>query len=117
MALASPIDLEEFEASVADPMAATFFPPRAYTSEAFYRFELEAIWSREWVCVGRLEEIAAPGDYFAITIAEEPLLIVRASEDEVGGDVGGVPPPRHAGRRGHRQLRPRVRLPVPQLGL
>jgi phenylpropionate dioxygenase-like ring-hydroxylating dioxygenase large terminal subunit len=83
MALTSPIDLEEFEASVADPMAATFFPPRAYTSDSFHRFELEAIWSREWVCVGRLEEIAAPGDYFAITIAEEPLLIVRASEDEV----------------------------------
>jgi phenylpropionate dioxygenase-like ring-hydroxylating dioxygenase large terminal subunit len=83
MSLVCPIELDEFEASVADPMAATFFPPAAYTSEEFHRFELEAIWLREWICVGRLEEIPEPGDYFAITIADEPLLIVRASEDEV----------------------------------
>lgn len=78
-----PIDLAEFEESVADPMSARFFPPAAYVSEAFYRFELSAVWEREWLCVGRLEEIAAPGDYFAVTVAEEPLLIVRASEQEV----------------------------------
>ena len=83
MSLRCPIDLDEFVESVADPMAARFFPPAAYTAEDFYRFELQAIWEREWVCVGRLEEIAAPGDYFAITVAEEPLLIVRAEEDEV----------------------------------
>jgi phenylpropionate dioxygenase-like ring-hydroxylating dioxygenase large terminal subunit len=82
-AAVSPIDLEEFEASVADPMAARFFPPAAYTSEAFYRFEIEAVWAREWICVGRLEEIPEPGDYFAITVAEEPLLIVRVAPDEV----------------------------------
>jgi phenylpropionate dioxygenase-like ring-hydroxylating dioxygenase large terminal subunit len=75
--------LAEFEDSVADPTAARFFPPAAYTSEDFYRFELRAIWEREWLCVGRLEEIATPGDYIAITVAEEPLLIVRASEQEV----------------------------------
>lgn len=78
-----PIDLEEFADSVSDPMAARFFPPAVYSAEDFYRFELAAIWEREWVCVGRLEEIAAPGDYFAATIAEEPMLIVRASEQEV----------------------------------
>jgi phenylpropionate dioxygenase-like ring-hydroxylating dioxygenase large terminal subunit len=83
MALVCPIDLEQFDASVADPMAATFFPPAAYSSEAFHRFELEAIWLKEWVCVGRLEEIPEAGDYFAITIADEPLLVVRAAEDEV----------------------------------
>ena len=79
----SPIDLAEFDISVADPMAARFFPPAAYASEAFHRFEQEAIWLREWICVGRLEEIARPGDYFSMTIADEPLLIVRADEHEV----------------------------------
>ena len=80
---ACPIALSEFDASVADPLSATFFPPEAYTSETFYRFELEAIWMREWICLGRVEEVPTPGDYFAITVAEEPLLVVRASEDEV----------------------------------
>src|SRR5437773_11839935 len=79
----SPIPLHEFDASVEDPLAARFLPPRAYTSEDFYRFELSAIWDREWLCVGRLEEIPEPGDYFGISIADEPLLVVRAGEDEV----------------------------------
>jgi phenylpropionate dioxygenase-like ring-hydroxylating dioxygenase large terminal subunit len=81
--VACPIDLAEFEESVAEPMAARFFPPAAYKSEEFYRFELEAIWEHEWICVGRLEEVARPGDYFAIDVLREPLLIVRASEDDV----------------------------------
>jgi phenylpropionate dioxygenase-like ring-hydroxylating dioxygenase large terminal subunit len=78
-----PIDLAEFEASTADGMAARFLPPQAYHSESFHRFELEAVWAREWLCVGRLEEIPQPGDYFSIAIAGEPVLIVRAAEDEV----------------------------------
>jgi phenylpropionate dioxygenase-like ring-hydroxylating dioxygenase large terminal subunit len=78
-----PIELAEFEESVADPMAARFFPPDAYVAEDFYRFELAAVWEREWLCVGRLEEIPTPGDYFAIELLGEPLLIVRAAEDEV----------------------------------
>jgi phenylpropionate dioxygenase-like ring-hydroxylating dioxygenase large terminal subunit len=81
--LSCPIDLSDFEESIADPLAARFFPPAAYVAEDFYRFELAAVWDHEWQCVGRLEEIPAPGDYFGITVAEEPLLIVRADEDEV----------------------------------
>ena len=83
MARTSPIPLDEFELSISDPLAARFLPPDAYRSEEFFRFELEAIWDREWICVGRLEEIAAPGDYFSVDIAGEPLLIVRADENEV----------------------------------
>ena len=70
----SPIPLATFEASVGNPLNARFFPPEAYTSEAFYRFELEAVWYREWICVGRLEEIPGVGDYFSLRVAGEPLL-------------------------------------------
>lgn len=79
----SPIPLATFEASVGNPLNARFFPPEAYTSEAFYRFELEAVWYREWVCVGRLEEIPAVGDYFSLRVAGEPLLVVHASPGEI----------------------------------
>jgi len=80
---ASPIPLHELEASIADPLAPTFFPPAAYTSEAFHEFELEAVWRREWVLVGRLEEVPEPGDWFSIEVAGEPLLIVRDDDGEV----------------------------------
>ena len=59
MSLSTPIPLEAFDLSIEDPMAARFLPPAAYTSEEFFRFELQAIWERDWVCVGRLEEVAS----------------------------------------------------------
>jgi phenylpropionate dioxygenase-like ring-hydroxylating dioxygenase large terminal subunit len=83
MNLTSPIPLATFEDSVGDPLAARFFPAEAYTSEAFYRFELEAVWYREWICVGRLEEIPGVGDFFSLRVAGEPLLVVRAASDEI----------------------------------
>lgn len=80
---ASPLPLEELEASISDPSHPTFLPPEAYSSPAFHEFELEAIWRREWLMAGRMEEIPAPGDYFAIELAGEPLLIVHGDDGEV----------------------------------
>lgn len=78
----SPISLDVLQASTADPLHPTFFPPAAYTSADFHAFELEAVWHREWVMVGRLEEIPRPGDYFSVEIGGEHLLVVR--EDDGG---------------------------------
>jgi phenylpropionate dioxygenase-like ring-hydroxylating dioxygenase large terminal subunit len=78
-----PIPLDELEASIADPLAPTFLPPAAYTSPAFHDFELDAVWRREWVLVGRLEEVPEPGDWFSIEVAGEPLLIVRDDDGAV----------------------------------
>lgn len=56
---------------------AVTLPPYCYTSTDFLEFEKEAIFSREWLCVGRQEEIPEPGDYFTITVCDEPLIVVR----------------------------------------
>lgn len=79
----SPLPLPELEASVADPERPLFLPPAAYTSPEFHEFELEAVWRREWLLAGRLEEIPEPGDYFSIELAGEPLLVVRGEGGEV----------------------------------
>ncbi len=52
-------------------------PPQAYLSDEFYQLELEHIFRRDWVCIGRVEEVENPGDYFTFELAGEPLLIVR----------------------------------------
>lgn len=78
MAIACPIPLPEFEASVQDRMNARFLPSQAYTSEEFYRFEAEAVWFREWISVGRLEEIPDVGDYFTVNIGGEPVIVTRS---------------------------------------
>ncbi|MEX0665111.1 MAG: aromatic ring-hydroxylating dioxygenase subunit alpha [Acidimicrobiia bacterium] len=69
--------LESFENSVRPVNEACLLPPQVYTSEEFYEFENEAIFSREWVCVGRADQVPEPGDYFTLTIVDEPLIVVR----------------------------------------
>jgi len=79
----SPIPLAELEASMTAPAGPTFLPAEAYTSPAFHRFELQTVWRHEWVLAGRLEEIPQVGDYFAVEIAGEPLLVVRRDDGAV----------------------------------
>jgi phenylpropionate dioxygenase-like ring-hydroxylating dioxygenase large terminal subunit len=40
-------------------------PAEYYASEAFLEFEKEEIFRKEWVCLGRVEEVPNPGDYFS----------------------------------------------------
>jgi phenylpropionate dioxygenase-like ring-hydroxylating dioxygenase large terminal subunit len=54
-----------------------------FTSDALYELETERIFSREWLCVGRTEEIPNPGDWLSTEIAGEPVMVVRAAAGQV----------------------------------
>ena len=54
--------------------------PEAYLSEEFYELEMEYLFRRDWICVGREEEAEQPGDYFTFNLVGEPLLIVRGRD-------------------------------------
>jgi phenylpropionate dioxygenase-like ring-hydroxylating dioxygenase large terminal subunit len=75
--------LESFDDSVKDVNEACLLPPVIYTSEEFYGFEKEAVFARSWLCVGRADQVPNPGDFFAITIADEPLLVVRGRDEQI----------------------------------
>lgn len=79
----SPIPLDEFDATERPLRQATTLPPECYSSDAFYEFEKEAIWYREWVCVGRAEQIPEAGDYLRVDIAGEPVVVVRGTDGEI----------------------------------
>ena len=83
MTLLTPSLLASFEPSVQDVNEACLLPPVIYTSDEFYDFEREAIFAHEWLCVGRVDQIPEPGDYYTVTIAEEPLIVVRAKDGDV----------------------------------
>ena len=71
--------------------------PRAYyTSEEVYREEADRIFARRWMCVGRAEQIASPGDYFLAEVAGESLIVVR---DKQEGPRGFFNVCRHRGTR------------------
>jgi len=75
--------LAAFDAATCDVNEAQILPPVLYTSEAFYAFEKDAIFGRDWLCVGRTDQVPNAGDWFAIEIADEPLLVVRDAKGAV----------------------------------
>src|SRR5438067_667866 len=103
--LSSPIPLDEFDASTGRAVAAIGLPPAAYTDEAFFEFECAAIFEREWHCLGRVEQIADPGDYFTtMLLGREPVIVARNSQGDVNvissvcqhrGMCVTAPPERH----------------------
>ncbi len=55
-------------------------PMEMYTSKALLEAEREHILKREWLCIGRLEQVENPGDYFTVELFGEPVVIVRDQE-------------------------------------
>ena len=59
--------------------AAPMLPRECYTSAAFFEFEREAVFARNWVCVGREDQLPAPGDMLAVSVAGERLIVARSA--------------------------------------
>jgi len=58
----------------------TTIPSHWYFDADHYQRELEAIWYREWVCVGREEELEDNGDYFTTEIGDQNIIVLRAED-------------------------------------
>ena len=58
-------------------------PPAAYASVDLFALETRAIFEREWICLGRVEETPEPGDYFTTELVGDPLLVVRGADREI----------------------------------
>lgn len=75
--------LASFDASITDFSTALTMPPAIYTSEEFLNFEREALFAREWLCVGRGGRIPKAGDYFTTTVNGDPIIVARAKDGSV----------------------------------
>jgi len=58
-------------------------PGEFYTDPAWAAFEVRELFSKDWLCIGRIEEVASPGDYLAIDLLGEPVLIIRGRDGEL----------------------------------
>jgi Rieske 2Fe-2S family protein len=70
--------------AVRRPLAeASHAPGALYASPEFYRLDVERLFMRDWLYVGRVEELARPGDYLTMRIAGEPIVIARTNTGEL----------------------------------
>ena len=58
-------------------------PFYAYTDEALYQNEKEKIFHNDWVFLCSEYEIPETGDYFAISLADEPIMVIRGQGGEL----------------------------------
>ena len=61
----------------------TTLPPEAYTSEAFYLWEIENIFRNEWICLAHISQISSPGDFLNVDLLGEPLIVVHGKDHQV----------------------------------
>jgi phenylpropionate dioxygenase-like ring-hydroxylating dioxygenase large terminal subunit len=54
-----------------------------YYDPAVLEREKQVIFGQDWLCIGRAEEIASPGDYKAFRLVEQPVLLCRTTEGRI----------------------------------
>ena len=56
---------------------------RTTSTSAYFRTEMDRLFAREWICAGRSEQVAAPGQYFVREVLGESIIITRAASGTV----------------------------------
>jgi phenylpropionate dioxygenase-like ring-hydroxylating dioxygenase large terminal subunit len=77
------IDQTEWDRVVAPLERAWTLPPQAYTDERVFAAEVDRIFNRDWVCVGRVDQVAEPGDYLCVDLIQQPIVITRDRTGEL----------------------------------
>jgi benzoate/toluate 1,2-dioxygenase alpha subunit len=56
---------------------------RVYSDPAIFDLEMERVWGRAWIFIGHESQIPNPGDYFATTLATQPVIMTRHKSGKV----------------------------------
>jgi hypothetical protein len=87
----------EFHAPVRRPLLeAETLHPACYTSPEFFAREMETIFRKVWLFVGREDQIPNPGDYFTTNLAGVELVITRGTDGKIRSLVNSC---RHRGAK------------------
>lgn len=62
---------------------ARVMPAAYYTSGDFMALEVEHIFRKDWVCLGRADEVTEPGDYYTTELVGEQLLVIRDKDSSL----------------------------------
>ena len=74
----------ETYAHVRRPLAeASPLPWQCYASPEWHEREMDSIFRSEWLCVGRVDQVPKPGDFFSIPLLGQPLVVTRDHNGKV----------------------------------
>jgi choline monooxygenase len=70
-------DFDARLAHAATPPAAWYTDPRALA------LEQARVFARTWQLAGRAEQVAEPGQFFTVTVADEPAIVARGADEQL----------------------------------
>jgi glycine betaine catabolism A len=95
-----------------EPDLRSTLPGPYYTSPAMLAIERERLFSKSWLCVGRADSLAKPGQAMSVEVADESVLVVRDRSGNLNGFFNVC---RHRGTRlcatGPAEFRSTIRCP------
>lgn len=78
-------DRRHYESTLEPGSSASGLPGFAYTSKKFADLEDEAIWTRNWVCIGTGMQIPLAGDMLPFTVGNHGIHVQRLSDGTLAG--------------------------------
>lgn len=84
-------DIAALQEQLGQRRSARHLPGWYYSSRSVFDLEVEKIFSRDWFCIGRDEELEKPGDYKTVDIAGESIVVARARTRELSAFSGYCP--------------------------
>src|SRR4051812_42000514 len=58
-------------------------PGLVYGSPEVLALEKSRVFMKDWLCVGRIEEVASPGDFMTHIVLGEPIVVTRDERGEL----------------------------------
>ena len=74
---------DSLESSIQEIEHANTLPPLCYTDAGFFDFEKRALFDHEWLCVGRVDWLPNPGDFYTTTVVNEPIVVVHDRDGKI----------------------------------
>ena len=58
-------------------------PAWCYVSPDWHAREVDTLFRKDWLCVGRVEQVPERGDFYSIELVGQPLIVVRDEQNQV----------------------------------
>jgi len=79
----APLDRQALDAVVEPFGESRTLPAQAYTSPEVFSWEQTELFASTWTCVGRIDDLVAPGQVRALQVSGEGILLVRDNDGVV----------------------------------
>ncbi|MGH1540730.1 MAG: aromatic ring-hydroxylating oxygenase subunit alpha [Arenicella sp.] len=88
--------LDSLSRCTVEAEAASCLPPACYANDNILQAEIDTIFLKGWISIGRTDRLNSPGDFITLNVASSPLIILRDKQHQLRAFANSC---RHRGSR------------------